>query len=524
MTARRRVPTPAPDSSATAAALAALDAKELRGLIRDLIPWLDESSHARLVNAVIDRAARNESDWVPAGPTDQAVADIVSFAQAATRVGHADPSDVDDYLRQGSNAFLRKDYRAASEIFRALLIPIGDVDIDLGQHEMLDEVLGVDVAACAAQYVVSVYMTARPPTRGEAVLSVIDEMRGIGRFWEPLREMERVAVEPLPEFDGFLSRWRELVEARAGTSRDNDWATDEDRWRREVVGRLEGAEGIAKLARSTKRADDLGAWCRLLVEARDWKAALAAYEEAAELVTDKKPWRGEFLDGAALAAQRLGRADLPDRLARAWQQAPSLVRLRRWLGSSTSKRELGRRATAALDTCPKQARRQRALLHILVGDVEAAARLLSVAPGLGWSSEEHPGHLLFPLFCGLLGRVEPPTEPARDFDELNALADDEPRLSTPEVGELIELAGVGAPDDSKTRTAVLRAMRTAAEKRIKGVTGHQRRRHYSHAAALAVACVRVDDSRETAAWLATIRDTYRRYPALQRELARRGGA
>ncbi len=524
MRAYRRASKPA-DSPTTEAALAAMDAEELRDLIREMIPWLDESTHARLVNALVDLAARSRSGWVPPGPTNDAVGEILHFAKAAKRVGYADPSEVDDYLRQGSNAFLGKDYRSAYQIFRALLVPIGNADVDLGQHETFDEVLGIDVAACAAQYVVSTYMTATPSDRGKAVHSAIDEVRGIGHFWEPMREMERAAVEPLPELGEFLAQWRALVEERADGGRESDWDSDEDRWRREVVERMEGADGLAKLARITKRASDLRAWCRVLVEAGDWKTVLAAYEESAEVVTDKKLWRGDFLDGAALAAQELGRKDLPERLERAWRDAPDMLRLRRWLGSSKNKGSKGtlrRRAAEALDACPKRAHRQRALLHVLLGDLESAAQLLANARGLGWSDAEHPGYLLFPFFCSLLGSVELSTERSRDFNELSLpSAGGEPRLLTPEVSELLEMANVGATTDGKTRAAVLNAMRMAAAKRIEGVTENKRRGHYGHAAALALACVQVDGSPESATWLSAIRDEYRRYPALQRELGRR---
>ena len=210
--APRYIPKIAPDPSLTEAALAALDAGELRGLIRDVIPWLDEPTHARLVNALIDRAARNASGWTPGTPTEQAVNAIVTFAEAARRTGYADPSQVDDYLRQGSNAFLAKDYRVAARIFRALLLPLGGGDIDFGQHEMPDEMLGVNLAECAAQYVVAVYMTNPPECRGETVLAAIEEVRGVGHFWEPLREIERIAVETLPDFKEFLCEWRALIE------------------------------------------------------------------------------------------------------------------------------------------------------------------------------------------------------------------------------------------------------------------------------------------------------------------------
>ena len=69
--ARGHASKPTLDSSKIEAALAALDAEEPRCPVRDIMPWLDESSHARLVNALVEGAARSRSGWVPAGPTDQ---------------------------------------------------------------------------------------------------------------------------------------------------------------------------------------------------------------------------------------------------------------------------------------------------------------------------------------------------------------------------------------------------------------------------------------------------------------------
>jgi hypothetical protein len=74
---------------------------------------------------------------------------------------------------------------------------IAEGAVDLGQHEMLDEVLGVDVGACAAQYVVAEYMTATKDERPRAVRSAIEQIECVGSSSDPLREMERVAVEPL---------------------------------------------------------------------------------------------------------------------------------------------------------------------------------------------------------------------------------------------------------------------------------------------------------------------------------------
>jgi len=513
-------------------ALAALRPEELREVVRDLLLELDDRALARVTQALVERAARSNSTWSPAGPSAKDVSSIVAFARAAAHVGRADPAEVDDYLREGSFAILARDYSAALEIFRALLVPINDGEIHLGEHETVEEVLGADVAACAARYVVATYMTAAPARRPEAVLSAITGVGELTHLWEPLREMERVAVEPLPQLDDFLPRWRGLVEERCADQGSGAWG--EAQWRREVVRRVEGADGLARIARSTRRAEDFRAWCRMLVEAREWRAALSAHEEAAESGSDELDWRGKFLDGAALAAQELGRRDLPSRLERAWRRAPSMLRLLRWLGSADSKASVRKRATQALEACPKRARRQRGLLHLLIGDVPSAATVLAAAPGLGWSNDDHPGHLLFPHFRAALGgkpsdfpdESEPLLVHGLGVDELDwtAAERDEPRLATPEVREVLKLAGVGGPSSADARAAMLRALRKAAEKRVAGVTGEKRRRHYAHAAQLVADCAAVDPTPDTAGWVASIRDEYRRYPALQRELRRHLGS
>jgi len=145
-----------PDLSVVEDALASVGADELRELVLDLLPWLDDKNQARLINEIIDRAARSRSGWNPSGPTEKDVSEILDFAKVARRIGYADPSEVDNHLREGINAFLCKDYRSAFQIFRALLIPISEGEIDLGHHEMVDEVLGVDVSDCAIQYVVAI--------------------------------------------------------------------------------------------------------------------------------------------------------------------------------------------------------------------------------------------------------------------------------------------------------------------------------------------------------------------------------
>lgn len=530
---KRRHPDTEPERDDADAALASLSADELRDVIRGMLLELDDKARSRVMGSLIQRAARSGTGWAPAALSDDDVAEVLAFAEAAERVGQAAPSEVDENLRRGSSAFLRKDYAAAHKILGALLLPIGNGEIDLGQDEMVDEVLGADTQECAAQYVVSAYMISPPAGRAPAVRAAIDEVHGIGLFWEPIREMERVAVEPLTGFAAFLPEWRALIEGRRAEARKTDWDTEEDRWLREVVRRLEGSQGLATVARSSRRADDLRAWCQSLVDAGDWKSALSAFEEAAGLVADREYVRGELLDGAALAAQELGRGDLPEWLERAWRAGPSMVRLRRWLGSAGSKATLLKRAAKALEACPKQAERQRGFLNVLLGDFADAAELLATASGLGWSHAEHPGHLLFPMFVGLLGakglaaslRSEMLLHGDLDIDELKLRTGDgdKVRLATPDIDQIVRTAGVDAIP-AVARNPVLLAMRKAAESRLAGVTGQKRRRHYGHAAQLVAVCVVCDRSPETACWVASIRAEHRRFPALRGELDRALGS
>jgi len=528
--ARARIPVPEVARPDVDAALAALSIDGLRAFAQDVLRELDDRAYSRALNALMNRAARGVADWAPSAVADVEVAAALAFADAAVRIGQADPSVVDDYLRLGSSAFLRKDYAAAHRIFRALLKPIGDGDVDLGQDELVDEVLGADTRDCAAQLLVSTYMLSSPAGRAAAVRSMIDELYGIEQFQEPIREMERVAVEPLPMLDAFLRQWRALISTKLEDEPPRDLDTDEAAWLREVVLRLEGSEGLAKLARSTRLAEHLRAWCRSLVDAGEWQRALKAFQEAAETVSDDGMAPGEFLDGAALAARKLARADLPQYFERAWRAAPSMPRLRRWLGSASSKAAVQKCVPAALAACPKDAVRQRAFLHVLQADFESAAALLREAPGLGWSNREHPGNLLFGLFSGLLDMKRKPASPRMELDshvetsiealESTAFDVEGAGLATPEVTEVLHAAGVKSIHNDAVRGAILAAMRKAAENRLAGVTDQKRRRHYGHAADLVATCVSCDGSTESVRWLACVRETYRRFPALRAELAR----
>lgn len=73
------------------------------------------------------------------------------------------------------------------------------------------------------------------------------------------------------------------------------------------------------------------------------------------------------------------------------------------------------------------------------------------------------------------------------------------------------------------RDDAITSMRVAAERRVEGVLGNSRRRHYGHAALLVASCLAfVPKSREAelSKWVADLRQQYSRRSAFREEPAR----
>jgi hypothetical protein len=269
------------------------------------------------------------------------------------------------------------------------------------------------------------------------------------------------------------------------------------------------------------------------------RTLLDELNDTAAALVGKSHWRGELLDGGVLAAQRLNRPDVARRLAAAWQAAPTLVRLMRWLvAADQDPTALRARATKALTRCPRTAGRQVGLLRLLTGDISGAAESLSAAPGLGWSSEDHPGPVLFPSFAVQLaqrtaGRVSDTLlanlestcrNPLDDLSRDNA--ERGPRLGTPSIVALIKAVSSSMTLSDMDQNAMMDAMRITATKRVDGILGHSRRRHYSHAALLVGQCMAVAPATRRKAlytWLIGLQQTHSRRHAFKEELTRAMG-
>lgn len=517
-------------------ALSALSAEELRLFVGEALERLDANARAVLEDRLLQHAARSSSGWKPAPPSTAVVGQATTFAAIARRQGEAEPSAVEDFLRYAITASLAGDHVSARTVFEALLVPISNGDILLGQDETVDEVLSIDLHECMCRFASAVYVTTPIAARVDALLRTLDDTHGLSHLRDPVGEIATTLGGELPDVEAFMPLWIARLELESRSS--SDWESDRERWLRTAIGRRDGVAGLERMARATKRHEAARAWCDALVAAGDWSTALFAYKECAVFI-ERDYLRGEFLDGAALAAQVLGNNDLVNELETAWLGAPSLTRLVRWLlAGEPSAATLRKRAAEAIDRNSTKAARVVGVLSLLTGNIARAAHQLTESAGLGWSHGDHPGHVIFPAFAWLLagtpsGSVREELarilhSPVRDlFDFEGAIRGDaqtpsEPKLPNPTIIDALQRAEVMARLSRDDRRLMLDAMKAAAALRTDGVLDAKRRGHYAHAALLVACCVELEDGRGKAvassAWAVDLRARTTRFPAFQREL------
>jgi len=102
-------------------------------------------------------------------------------------------------------------------------------------------------------------------------------------------------------------------------------------------------------------------------------------------------------------------------------------------------------------------------------------------------------------------------------------AEQKPRLATPSIVALIQAVCPSTKMTDADRDVSISAMRIAADKRVEGILGNSRRRHYGHAALLVASCLAFAPKRreaELSTWYAELRQQYARRSAFRQELTR----
>jgi hypothetical protein len=510
-----------------------MDAEELRTFVLDVLGQLEPEAQSRFKDALLTRAVRGGSGWKPEKPDAEVVNSVEAFASDVQERGSAEPAEVDARFRLGTQAFYAGDHAAARRIFEALFPVVQDGDVDLGYHEIPDEVLTASLHDCSAQYVASVYLSTPLARRADATYMAL-ETADAKNYWRPLHELERVAPSPLPDLDRFLPLWVSYLEKQLIDDPDGD--DDSDYWLREAVQRLEGVAGLERIARSTGRASAFRAWCDALLRDGDWPGVQRACDAAAEVVPGGSYLRSWFRDQAARASAELEAPDLLDRLEVAWLGALTLRRLVRWLGvGATEAATLRDRAERAIEKCPTEATRQLGLLRLLTGDFQSAAALLAPDPDSYSTDEVHSGGLIFAAFAGILARgtsarlapslyaaLRGPNDEDLDLDEEEHTGSAWRSVTRVSIPDLIETALEGEEIPAAVRREMFTAMRGAAEMRAERVLSSLHRREYAAAARQIACCLEISpvvgEREATEAWMDQIRRAAARFAAFQKEL------
>jgi len=74
-------------------ALDSMTAEELRSFVRGTLERLDDEPRRELADALLLQAAKGSSVWKPPAPSQRIVAEVRRFAEAACRIGYADPRE-----------------------------------------------------------------------------------------------------------------------------------------------------------------------------------------------------------------------------------------------------------------------------------------------------------------------------------------------------------------------------------------------------------------------------------------------
>ena len=89
-----------------------------------------------------------------------------------------------------------------------MILPVAQGDVSLGQHEMVEGVLNVDLHVTVAQYVASVYTTTPLASRANAVYSAITDVWGRRLAGESDRKHRRRVCWCIANLMGLEAAWR----------------------------------------------------------------------------------------------------------------------------------------------------------------------------------------------------------------------------------------------------------------------------------------------------------------------------
>lgn len=491
---RQRSPVQPAERDPLAAHLARLDAGELREMLMELASRADRGMRAWLEDEAARRVMRVAGYAVlETMPDPQLATDVATICRSLERSGRGDPAELDEVLARIGQAWLAGDHMLVRSTVAAISRVLSE-GVDFGQDELYDEVLTADLYELRARVLVSVYLTSEPGERARAIREAMRILQPVASsVWEPLAELAKTALDPLPDFESFVHEWARSLRTIPPPSDGHLLRA----WEREAAQWIDGPDGLAALARQSGRADDFEAWMRVLLAERRLSAAADVAREGAALLD--APWQRARLWSWAARIDLEQGLDPRPALESAFTSSPSGVHARRWL-AHVADQELTRSARSALAAHRDLPDDAAAVLAVVAGDWERVAKLTPQSD------------VAFDAVVWVLrGPIDPAAAhvDALDADELGARLEDDiatdsgvAHLVAPSAIALATRARAAGPDQG-AQALLITALQEAAMSRFVAVarTAHRSRydgaaRTIALAAAILLACDQSGRARE----------------------------
>jgi hypothetical protein len=465
--------------------------------------------------------------------------------------------EMDRLFKRANQCFVAGPRSLASEAFARLLglLLAGD---DAGQFcgaKPAERMIDADLNQVRGRYFRCVYEQSPLSQRCQLLFDVLDALYGLGTSALGLQSLIDADKAPLPDMELFLPRWLEFLRSQEHGRKPGAalfQGEQHSQWLlREAVQLEKGIAGLQDLARErgARNPEAYHQWISALIAEKDVEKSVFAAREAAERIHANK-------DRACMAevwAELARRADHPGAVlgARrlAFRASPSARRLLEYCAEGNpGQSALRARIKTELEyaeTCDEPpSPRLMAVLDLLLGHVELAMQSLEDSSMLGWSSKDHPGHVLFPaLLLVSSGILQPESESilARLWSQLDSILG--LRVDGPEAHhEIFAACSLEHPNkisvscrallepalgrlrlNKERRRALLKDLQEVTLKRVHSIVGNRFRRAYERASLVSVACAEAffltNDKASGLKLLKVIRQDFPRHRAFHKQLS-----
>jgi hypothetical protein len=381
----------------------AIPADRLREYVRGFVLGLDDRLQSLFLDGLVSTAARCNPEFSPRAVEDLRLVEDAALwmAERKDQVPVSIPR-LDFMLERANRQFMSGNLERALQSWDHLF---RGIELWSEQHPEAieaDNLLVNSVNRAAVRYLVCVFINADPAMRAGAILNACRYVGGVAWLRDPLQQMrDEAPLLVLDDMNAFEAEWQRTLQASIEHERTRHSEAVDVReelgWLAKSVARSGGADGIALMARLSGEPVTWEEWVRRLVADESWTAIGPAVDEAIQAL-GASLFTSRLADVAAGAARLIhDHAGAAEWARRAFLAEPTLVRLLMWRQMAL---DAGFDPTPAFGVQLRRTRsrfpsRVAALLLLLTGRWSIAAGMLNDCPGLGWSTQTHPGALLF---------------------------------------------------------------------------------------------------------------------------------